>query len=61
MKTDLKYFRRRPEWIEKFDIKEILILPELIYNFNIISLKNLSFAGAERRENSQADSKICRK
>ena len=47
MKTALKYYRRRPEWLEKFDIKEIFILPELIYNFNIISLKNLFCRGRE--------------
>lgn len=62
MKTAFKYFRRRPEWIEKFDIKEVSILPKLIYNFTTISLKKISgFWGAARPGNSQADSKTSRK
>lgn len=61
MKTGFKYFRRS-EWLEKFDIIEITILPKLIYNFNTILLKiQTGFGGAARMGNGQADSKICRK
>ena len=48
MKTAFKYFRRRPEWIEKFDIKEVSILPKLIYNFTTISLRKIWALGGNK-------------
>ena len=63
MKTAFKYFRIRPGWIAKFDLKELSILPKLIRNFsnNIIENTSRALWGATWRGNSHADSKTYRK